>query len=97
MEAIDKEETTEDLKLVPEPPRRVLLLNDDYTPAEFVVQLLTNLFHKSQEEAIRVMLQIHQDGKGVAGEYTAEIAETKVAQVHALAQQNEFPLQAVME
>ena len=76
---------------------RVLLLNDDYTPMEFVVYVLERFFQKSREEATRIMLHVHQKGVGVCGIYTYEVAETKVAQVLDLAQRNEHPLQCTME
>lgn len=76
---------------------RVLLLNDDYTPMEFVVELLQRIFHKSHDEAIAVMLNVHQNGVGVCGVYSFEVAETKVAQVAAIARENEHPLQCTME
>lgn len=76
---------------------RVLLLNDDYTPMEFVVYVLEHFFQKSREEATRIMLHVHQKGVGVCGVYTYEVAETKVAQVLDLAQRNEHPLQCTME
>ncbi len=81
-----------------EPPLyNVLLLNDDYTTMEFVVHILENVFHKGLTEAQRIMLAVHREGKGVAGVYTKEIAETKVAVVHQLARQNEFPLKCAIE
>ncbi|MBI1358888.1 MAG: ATP-dependent Clp protease adapter ClpS [Alphaproteobacteria bacterium] len=76
---------------------RVLLLNDDYTPMEFVVLVLEFFFHKSREEATRIMLHVHNYGVGVCGVFTYEVAETKVAQVLDLAQRNEHPLQCTME
>ena len=76
---------------------KVLLLNDDYTPMEFVVYVLESFFNKSQEEATRVMLHVHQKGVGVCGVYTFEVAETKVAQVMNFSRQNEHPLQCTME
>lgn len=76
---------------------RVLLLNDDYTPMEFVVFVLERFFSKSREEATRVMLHVHQHGVGVCGVFTYEVAETKVAQVMDLARRNEHPLQCTME
>jgi len=76
---------------------RVLLLNDDYTPMEFVVIILEQFFHKSREQATRIMLHVHQKGVGVCGVYTYEVAETKVAQVMDLARRNEHPLQCTME
>jgi len=76
---------------------KVLLLNDDYTPMEFVVHLLREVFHRTEEEAVRIMLSVHQDGVGVCGVYSFEIAETKVAQVVAAARHSEHPLQCTME
>jgi ATP-dependent Clp protease adaptor protein ClpS len=76
---------------------RVILLNDDYTTMEFVVLILTHVFHHGESTAHAIMLNIHQTGAGIAGIYTHEIAETKVQQVMELAQQNEYPLQCTME
>jgi ATP-dependent Clp protease adaptor protein ClpS len=76
---------------------RVLLLNDDYTPMEFVVYVLERFFNKNREEATRIMLHVHQHGVGVCGVYTYEVAETKVSQVLDLARRNEHPLQCTME
>lgn len=76
---------------------RVLIHNDDYTPMEFVVRLLQVVFHRNESEATVIMLHIHNHGVGVAGVYTHEIAETKVAQVHMLARQADCPLVASME
>lgn len=76
---------------------RVLLLNDDYTPMEFVVYVLERFFNKGREEATRIMLHVHQHGVGLCGVYTYEVAETKVSQVMELAQRNEHPLQCTME
>ena len=76
---------------------KVLLLNDDYTPQEFVVWLLQAVFKKDADEAVRVMLHVHQNGVGVCGVYTYEIAETKVAQVMELSRRNQHPLQCTME
>lgn len=83
---------------VEEPPLyKVLLHNDDYTSMEFVVLLLEKVFNKSTAEATRIMLNVHQQGIGVAGIYNLEIAETKVAVVLDLARRNEFPLRCSME
>jgi ATP-dependent Clp protease adaptor protein ClpS len=83
---------------VDEPPMyKVLLLNDDYTTMEFVVQILMHVFRKSLEESTRIMLNVHKRGIGVAGVYTYEIAETKVETVHALARERGFPLKCTME
>ncbi len=76
---------------------KVLLLNDDYTPMEFVVHVLEQFFSKSREEAYRIMLHVHQKGVGVCGVYTFEVAETKVTQVMDFALQNGHPLQCTME
>jgi len=76
---------------------RVLLLNDDYTPMEFVVFILERFFNRSREQATRIMLHVHQKGVGLCGVYTYEVAETKVAQVLDLAKRHEHPLQCVME
>jgi ATP-dependent Clp protease adaptor protein ClpS len=76
---------------------KVLLLNDDYTPMEFVVLVLQRFFSKSAEDATRIMLHVHQKGVGVCGVYTYEIAETKVAQVIEFARQHQHPLQCTME
>ena len=75
----------------------VVLLNDDYTPMDFVVQILESLFQRNPSEAYRIMLQVHTQGRGIAGVYTHEVAETKVADVVELAQDAGYPLQAVME
>ena len=76
---------------------RVLLINDDYTPMEFVVEVLTHVFYMDNNTATRVMLDVHTKGKGVCGVYSYEIAETRVAQVTKLAQENQHPLLCVME
>jgi ATP-dependent Clp protease adaptor protein ClpS len=76
---------------------RVLILNDDYTPMEFVVYVLERFFNKTREDATRIMLHVHQTGVGVCGVYSYEVAETKVAQVLDLARRNEHPLQCTME
>ena len=76
---------------------KVLMLNDDYTPMEFVVLVLEKFFSKSHEEAIQIMLHVHQKGVGVCGVFTYEVAETKVTQVMDLAQQHEHPLQCRFE
>ena len=81
------------------PPRswRVLLHNDDYTTQEFVVWVLESIFAKSVAEATTIMLHVHHAGVGVAGIYTREVAETKVAATERLAEQHEFPLRVSME
>jgi len=79
------------------PLYRVVLLNDDYTPMEFVVQVLQSIFGMVRSTATRVMLEVHTKGKGVCGIYTFEIAETKVAQVVSLSEQHQHPLLCTME
>ena len=76
---------------------KVLMLNDDYTPMEFVVHVLIRFFNKNQEDATRIMLHVHQNGVGECGVYTYEIAETKVTQVMDFARKHQHPLQCVME
>ncbi len=76
---------------------RVLLLNDDYTPMEFVIYVLEQFFSKDREAATRIMLHVHQNGVGECGVYTYEVAETKVTQVMDFAKQHQHPLQCVME
>jgi ATP-dependent Clp protease adaptor protein ClpS len=76
---------------------KVLLLNDDFTPMEFVVHVLEQFFNKSGEDAMRVMLHVHQKGVGVCGIYTFEVAETKVTQVMDFAKQHGHPLQCTLE
>ncbi len=76
---------------------KVLLLNDDYTPMEFVVHVLERFFNKSRQEATDIMLTVHRRGVGVCGVFTFEVAETKVAQVMDFARANEQPLQCTME
>lgn len=76
---------------------KVLLLNDDYTPMEFVVLVLQRIFGMSKEKAVRVMLNVHQKGQGVCGLYTCEIAEAKVRMVMDFAREDNHPLQCTME
>ena len=89
--------TKEKVKLQRPSMYKVLLHNDDYTTMEFVVFVLESIFHKSAAEATEIMLHVHQRGVGVCGVFTFEIAETKVAAVHDLAKQYEFPLKASMD
>ncbi len=76
---------------------KVLLHNDDYTSMEFVISILETIFHKSIPDATEIMLNVHNEGIGIAGVYTREISETKISTVHQLAQKNEFPLRCSME
>ncbi len=75
----------------------VLLLNDDYTTMDFVVQVLESVFNKQPAEAFRIMMQVHTQGQGLCGIYPFEIAETRVATVHELAREGGFPLRAIIE
>lgn len=79
------------------PLYKVILLNDDYTPMEFVVMVLQRFFQKNREEATRIMLHVHQKGIGVCGVFTRELAETKVRQVTIFSNENQHPLQCTME
>lgn len=88
---------TKKSKVKPPPLFKVVLLNDDYTPMEFVVHVLERFFNKSREEATRIMLHVHRRGVGVCGVYTYEVAETKVTQVMDLARQHQHPLQCTIE
>ena len=76
---------------------KVLMLNDDYTPMEFVVDVLQHIFQKTREEATKIMLHVHQKGVGVCGVYTYEVAETKVTQTVDYARKNQHPLQCTLE
>lgn len=97
-------EADEDLVLAEQKPRlkrpamyRVVLVNDDYTPMDFVVYVLERFFAMARRDATRTMLEVHTRGKGICGVYTHEIAETKVAQVNDYAREQEHPLLCVME
>ena len=84
-------------KLKRPPLYQVVLINDDFTPMEFVVEVLQTVFAMERNSATRVMLEVHTKGKGICGVYTYEIAETKVAQVTSIAQQQQHPLLCTME
>ena len=84
-------------KLQKPPLYKVLLHNDNYTTMEFVVFVLMNVFHHSENDAIRIMLQVHNQQVGIAGVYTFEIAETKVAKVAQLAREHDYPLLSSLE
>jgi ATP-dependent Clp protease adaptor protein ClpS len=87
----------EKVKLKPPPMFKVMLLNDDYTPMDFVVVVLQTVFAMSREQATQVMLKVHRDGMGVCGVYVREVAATKVEQVIELAKSHQHPLQCTME
>lgn len=76
---------------------QVVLLNDDYTPMEFVVKVLQKFFRKNQEEATQIMLQVHHEGRGVCGVYPRDVAATRISQVAQYARERQHPLQCVME
>lgn len=76
---------------------RVLLHNDDYTTMDFVVEVLMSVFHKPAAEATKIMLDVHKKGRGVCGIYSYDIASTKIARVHCMSRQKEFPLRCSME
>jgi len=84
-------------KLKPPPMFKVILLNDDFTPMEFVVDVLQTFFSMNREQATQIMLKVHIDGAGVCGVYPSDVATTKVEQVVAFARQHQHPLQCVME
>ena len=95
---------TEDIQISPEKQKtklpsiyKVIILNDDYTPMEFVVYTVQNVFKKSHDEATRIMLKIHTEGQGVCGMFPLEIAETKMKQVLNLAKEHQHPLQCIIE
>ena len=95
---------TEDIQISPEKQKtklpsiyKVIIMNDDYTPMEFVVYTIQNVFKKSHDEATRIMLKIHTEGQGVCGMFPLEIAETKMKQVLNLAKEHQHPLQCIIE
>ncbi|MFA5488563.1 MAG: ATP-dependent Clp protease adapter ClpS [Candidimonas sp.] len=88
---------TRPAKLAPPPMYQVVLLNDDYTPMEFVVYVLQRVFGKNAEDAARIMLKVHHEGRGVCGVYPRDIAATRVEMVRQLAQARQHPLQCIME
>lgn len=79
------------------PMYKVILLNDDYTPMDFVVMVLEQIFRRTHAEAMKIMLEVHQKGAGLAGVYTRDVAETKVDQVIEYARINDYPLQCALE
>lgn len=84
-------------KIAPPSRYQVVLLNDDYTPMDFVVYVLMRFFEKSSDEAVTLMLRVHEQGRALCGVYTYEIAETKVVQVMELAREEKHPLRCMME
>ena len=100
MAKVDEEieyEFSEELELEEPKLYKVILLNDDYTSMDFVVMILMEIFHQDARRANATMFKIHEEGSGLCGVYTYEIAETKIAQVHTLAKEHQFPLRATME
>lgn len=84
-------------KLTPPPLYKVKLLNDDFTPMDFVVEILEKFFGKDRDQAMRLMLQVHNEGAAICGIYSLDVAETKVRQVTTLAREQQHPLQCVIE
>ena len=84
-------------RLKPPPMYKVMLLNDDFTPMEFVIEVLERFFNMDRERATQVMLKVHREGMGVAGVFTRDVAATNVEQVLSFARQHQHPLQCVME
>jgi ATP-dependent Clp protease adaptor protein ClpS len=98
IEDLEGELLTEEITKLKRPDMyRIVLLNDDYTPREFVVWILAKVFHKNEEEGTRIMLDAHTKGKSIIGVYTYDIARTKVMQVDNLAKQHQHPLKCDME
>ena len=95
VDLLDKEETKN--RIVPPSKYKVVYHNDDYTPMEFVIYVLQRFFSKSAEDATKIMLHVHQNGVGICGVFTYEVAETKVTQVMDMARQHDHPLQCTME
>ena len=87
----------EEERIKPPPLYAVFLLNDDYTPMEFVVAVLQHIFNKSSDESVAIMLKVHHEGRGVCGVYTKDVAQTKVEQVMGFANKHQHPLQCVSE
>jgi ATP-dependent Clp protease adaptor protein ClpS len=96
-EIVTERRIKEQTKTKRPPLYKCILLNDDYTPMEFVVEILKSVFHKAHAEATRIMLHVHQNGMGVAGVYPYEIADTKVRTVEELARESQYPLKCVLE
>ena len=96
-ETVEQTREVEESKTDEPPMFRVILFNDDYTPKAFVVEILVTIFHKNTAAATELMWQVHNGGRGVAGVYPRDVAETKVAFVTTLARENEFPLKMIIE
>jgi ATP-dependent Clp protease adaptor protein ClpS len=96
-DTVTERRTKEQVKTRKPPLYKCILLNDDYTPMEFVVEILKTVFHRSQADATRIMLHVHQNGMGIAGVFPYEIAETKIQTDEELAKENQYPLKCVME
>jgi ATP-dependent Clp protease adaptor protein ClpS len=101
---MERSDSEEGLKLKPEKVKpklpgiyKVIILNDDFTPMEFVADIIRKVFNKTQDDATRIMLQIHTEGIGICGVYPFEIAETKMNQVLNLAKESQHPLQCIIE
>jgi ATP-dependent Clp protease adaptor protein ClpS len=92
-----KRELENEVSLMEPREYQVLLLNDDYSSMDFVIEVLMTIFHKTYEESEKIMLEVHKKERGLCGVYTYEVAETKVAQVAQKARKSGFPLKAVME
>ena len=90
-------DTAERVKVKKPGKYRVIMLNDDYTTMDFVVMILRDIFCKNEADAMNIMMTIHKSGRGVCGEYSLEIAQTKVAEVHQSARRNGFPLRCMIE
>ncbi|MFA6012186.1 MAG: ATP-dependent Clp protease adapter ClpS [Desulfobacteraceae bacterium] len=93
----EHEVTDQDTLLVEPPMYRVFLMNDDYTPMDFVIEILMKVFNKSIESATQIMMSVHNNGSGVCGVYTYEIAETKTGTVHRMSEESGYPLRSTME
>lgn len=76
---------------------KVVLLNDDYTPIDFVVSILIDIFNKSHEDAVKITLEVHNNGRGIAGIYTLEVADQKISDIHVIANKEGYPLRAIAE
>jgi len=97
-EELDGDVAVKTKRKVKRPPRfKVMIMNDDYTPMDFVTMILMQVFNKSNMEAVKIMLTVHTNGRGLAGIYTREVAETKIRNVTTLAKGNGYPLRCLLE